>query len=215
MPVMQRKQPTSATLKALFAKSGNKCAFPDCTNPIIYDRQILVAEVCHINAIAAQGARFDPSLDDDYLRSYENLILLCHAHHRRVDVLEGEFSVTTLKEMRRQHEANCVGPITPVPESIIHEALILLTAEAEVIDLLWVAEELEDLVESGTVWGQQPMNRLLAGVSCIVDAQLRLHLLRLLPNLSEKEQLELLREQSQWEDERQKYVDTGIDQKIR
>lgn len=81
----ERIPPKTSTLKALFAKSGNLCAFPGCDQPIIDDRNLFIAEVCHINAVKKLGARYDPEKSDEYLRSFENLIILCHPHHKRID----------------------------------------------------------------------------------------------------------------------------------
>jgi hypothetical protein len=58
---MERKGPTPATLKALFAKSGNHCAFPKCSNVLVDDLNIFVAEVCHIHAVFLKDARYDAS----------------------------------------------------------------------------------------------------------------------------------------------------------
>ena len=55
----RRKQPTPSTIKALFAKSGNQCAFSDCTHPLVDELNILVGELCHISAVNEKDARFE------------------------------------------------------------------------------------------------------------------------------------------------------------
>ena len=42
--------PTSKTMKSLFARSGNRCAFPDCYAPLVEENDIVTGEVCHIKA---------------------------------------------------------------------------------------------------------------------------------------------------------------------
>lgn len=93
-----------ATIKKLFGLSGNRCAFPGCRQLLIsgsnYDN---IANVCHIEAANPEGHRFNPNSNDDYRRSFENLILLCSNHH----VITNDISVYTvsvLKDMKRSHQ---------------------------------------------------------------------------------------------------------------
>lgn len=102
---MPRQPPTIATIRALFAKSGNVCAFPTCTHELVAHDNLYVAEVCHIEAAEPQGPRYNPSTDDDKRRSYDNLLLLCHAHHRRVDADVSTYTVERLRQMKIEHES--------------------------------------------------------------------------------------------------------------
>lgn len=43
------QQPTTKTIKCLFAASGNRCAFPGC------DRPLVTGEICHIRARSPGG----------------------------------------------------------------------------------------------------------------------------------------------------------------
>ncbi len=47
---MARLAPKAEILRALFARSGNQCAFPGCTQPLINDKNKFIAQVCHIEA---------------------------------------------------------------------------------------------------------------------------------------------------------------------
>jgi len=78
---MARKSPTSQTLRALLAKSGNQCAFPDCNHPLINEKNKLIAQLCHIEAANKGGERYNPNQDDEQRRGYENLLFLCYRHH--------------------------------------------------------------------------------------------------------------------------------------
>ena len=52
--------PTSKTMKSLFARSGNRCAFPDCYVPLVEENGIVTGEVCHIKARNARGTTLRP-----------------------------------------------------------------------------------------------------------------------------------------------------------
>ena len=96
---------TEKTQKKLYALSGNRCAFPDCENPIIEKSGTVVGETCHIKAKNKGGPRFDVNQSDEERHSYENLILLCRMHHRTVDDNPGIYSDELLPEMKKLHEA--------------------------------------------------------------------------------------------------------------
>lgn len=100
---MSRLSPTLETLRALFARSGNQCAFPGCTHPLINGDNVFIAQVCHIEAANSGGERFNPNSDDEYRRSYGNLILLCYSHHIETDNVD-RYPVDKLKEMKINHE---------------------------------------------------------------------------------------------------------------
>ena len=39
---------SNEVMRLLYAHSGNRCAYPDCTNPIFEDDGQLTGECCHI-----------------------------------------------------------------------------------------------------------------------------------------------------------------------
>ena len=88
--------PTSKTIKSLFARSGNRCAFPDCYVPLVEENDIVTGEVCHIKARNARGPRYDPSQTDAERNDSANLILLCARHHKIVDDTPAAYSVQIL-----------------------------------------------------------------------------------------------------------------------
>ena len=101
---MPRKQPTPSTLKALFAKSQNQCAFTGCTAPLIDDDDLFIGQVTHIRAASPGGARFDASQSDNERRHISNLLLLCYPHHIKVDHLPDRHTVEELIDIKRRHE---------------------------------------------------------------------------------------------------------------
>ena len=97
---------TQQTLKKLFALSGNKCAFPNCNNPI-YDTEndSLIGEMCHIKAKCANGPRFDENQTDEERNSFENLILMCSNHHIFIDDDPASYIVERLQKIKADHES--------------------------------------------------------------------------------------------------------------
>ena len=96
------KQPSQKTLKRLFGEAGNKCAFPKCLSPII-DGETVAGEVCHIRAANPGGPRYDAEQTNEQRHSYENLILLCAAHHKVIDDDDEAYSVDRLQKMKKAH----------------------------------------------------------------------------------------------------------------
>lgn len=96
-------KPTIATIKRLFAHSGNRCAFPKCRVPII-DGVTVMGKVCHIKAAKPGGPRFDSSQTAFDRHGFENLILLCPNHHQIVDDDVEAYTVERLVKMKADSE---------------------------------------------------------------------------------------------------------------
>jgi hypothetical protein len=94
--------PSVPTLKRLFARSGNKCAFPKCPAAII-DGETVVGEVCHIKGKPG-GPRYDPNQTAAERHGHDNLILLCGNHHTVIDDDEEAYTVQRLRKMKSGHE---------------------------------------------------------------------------------------------------------------
>ncbi len=84
------------TFRTLLAHSGNQCAYPDCTHPIYNENNLLIAELCHIEAISPAGPRYNPNLTVTEVNSYSNLLFLCHRHHRETDFMD-KVSISKIK----------------------------------------------------------------------------------------------------------------------
>ncbi|MDB2685901.1 hypothetical protein N9Y42_01710 [Mariniblastus sp.] len=89
------------TMRSLFLKSGNKCAFPDCSNPI-YDGNGLVGERCHIED-ALPGCRWNSSRTNEQNRQESNIVLFCRNHHVLTND-PNEYPAQRLREMKAIHE---------------------------------------------------------------------------------------------------------------
>jgi hypothetical protein len=104
-------RPSDTTIKRLFARSGNRCAFPKCAVEIVQG-DTLVGEICHIKAARPGGPRYDPNQSAAGRHGYDNLILLCGTHHTVIDDDEEAYTVDRLIKMKTDHEQSA----TPIPD---------------------------------------------------------------------------------------------------
>jgi hypothetical protein len=98
--------PSITTLKRLFAKSSNRCAFPDCPLPIVENSGTVTGMICHIKARCDGGPRHDGAQTDAERQAYSNLFLLCGRHSKIIDSNPKEFTVEILQRMKEAHEKN-------------------------------------------------------------------------------------------------------------
>lgn len=106
--------PTLTTIKRLFALSGNRCAFPDCSVPLIEESETVTGEICHIRAANPKGPRFDKTQTDAERHAAANLVLLCSRHHKIIDSEPKKYSVPALETMKRNREQPGLVEISPV-----------------------------------------------------------------------------------------------------
>ncbi|ALR91765.1 hypothetical protein [Vibrio alginolyticus] len=101
---VKRLTPKPEVLRELFLKSGNVCAFPNCLHPIVDTNGVYVAQLCHIEAASVGGQRFNKDQTNEQRRQFENLLLMCHRHHKETDDVD-KFDVARMREIKRKHEA--------------------------------------------------------------------------------------------------------------
>ncbi|HRI93905.1 MAG TPA: HNH endonuclease signature motif containing protein [Accumulibacter sp.] len=97
-------EPAEKTIRRLFALSGNRCAFPGCSLPLVESAGTVTGEICHIKARSKDGPRYDGSQTDGERHAFENLILLCRRHHKVVDSEPDLYSAEALQEIKSIHE---------------------------------------------------------------------------------------------------------------
>jgi len=107
-------------LRDLGIRSKNQCAFPGCDHLILNEKGEYIAELCHIEAAERGGPRFNTSQTNEERRSIENLIFLCHQHHKETDN-EQIFTVDRLRQIKKDHEA--------LPEVVFDHELLLKKIE--------------------------------------------------------------------------------------
>lgn len=100
------------TIKRLYALSGNQCAFPSCNITLLSsDSEINYSNICHIEAAEPGGQRYNIKSNDDYRRSYGNLLLLCANHHLGTND-EAKFPEAILQAMKKNHEVEVLKLIS-------------------------------------------------------------------------------------------------------
>lgn len=100
---MSRLQLKSSVIKRLFALSGNRCAFPGCKNELVSKSGIIIGEICHIEAAEPGGERYNPNSNDEYRRSFDNLLLMCPIHHKTTNNVD-DYPSQKLQEIKSNHE---------------------------------------------------------------------------------------------------------------
>lgn len=106
---MATRSYTELTLKRLYGRAGNLCAFPNCPFELIYEQGNL-SDICHIEALNPGGSRFniDPNVDNKDRNDYPNLVLFCKNHHHMIDQKDAGgnpfYSTEQLKTIKQTHE---------------------------------------------------------------------------------------------------------------
>lgn len=99
----KRLTPTRETLRELYLKSGNRCAFPGCKKALFNAKGVFVGQICHIEAVELGGERFNKNQTNEQRRQASNLLLMCYDHHVETDnVLK--FPVERMKRIKDEHE---------------------------------------------------------------------------------------------------------------
>ena len=110
--------PSLPTIKRLYSVSGNKCAFPKCSTPLVDAISGKVTgRICHIKASSAGGPRYDAAQSNQEKHGFDNLVLMCPVHHDVIDADEEAYTVGRLQKIKKEHELQTVE-IKEVPDII-------------------------------------------------------------------------------------------------
>lgn len=101
--IPKRLAPTRETLRELYLKSGNRCAFPGCRKALFNKKGVFVGQICHIEAAESGGERFNKNQTNEQRRQPSNLVLMCYDHHVETDDVS-KFSVARMKRIKEEHE---------------------------------------------------------------------------------------------------------------
>lgn len=113
----KRLAPTIKTLRTLFARSGNQCAFPGCYHPLIDEDENFIGQICHIED-ALPGGRFNENMTEEQRRSPDNLILFCYPHHIKTNNIQ-KYTVSWLRKIKEEHEAKFTESFFPNESTLI------------------------------------------------------------------------------------------------
>lgn len=97
-------EPSISTIKKLFAFSNNRCAFPNCSSPIVEESGTVTGIVCHIAARSKGGPRYDSKQTDEQRHAFQNLILMCGRHSKLIDSEPKHYTDKALYEFKTTHE---------------------------------------------------------------------------------------------------------------
>jgi hypothetical protein len=111
----KRKAPDKETLRELFLKSGNVCAYPGCIHLMMNKDGEFIGQICHIEAAEEGGERFNPNMTDEERAAYTNLMLMCYEHHVVTNDVD-EYPVARLQAMKAEHEAKFTDPTRAMKE---------------------------------------------------------------------------------------------------
>src|SRR5947209_5850094 len=90
-------EPSRPTVKRLFAVSGNRCAFPKCSTPLVdAGSGSIIGEICHIKGEKPTAVRYDAAQSQEDRHGFDNLILFCGVHHKVVDDNESAYTFERL-----------------------------------------------------------------------------------------------------------------------
>lgn len=108
-----RRNYSQKTLKLLFAKSGNQCAYPGCSTRLVVDateqsKGQVIGEICHIYPHGKKGPRSQQHSKPEDIDNPENLILLCPTHHVLIDKQPESHAIENLQKWKRSHEEKII-----------------------------------------------------------------------------------------------------------
>lgn len=114
----KRLAPKGETLRELFLKSGNICAFPGCARLMMNAEGVFIGNLCHIEAAELGGERFNASMSNEERRSFANLMLMCYEHHQITNDV-GQYTVGVLHKYKSEHESRFASPQRAITETLM------------------------------------------------------------------------------------------------
>jgi hypothetical protein len=139
---------------------------------LVSDKNLFIAEVCHIEAAAPGGERYNPDQTQDERRAYENLVILCHPHHVETDNV-AEYPAGRLRKLKMDHEASFGQHPYKIDESLLYKISVEMDQYWSDIDFLHntqhvapslsvpvnvrlsyqeLADEMDDLLRTLSTW---------------------------------------------------------------
>lgn len=94
----------------LWGKAAGRCEFAGCNRPLykssVTQEQVNVAQKAHIWAFSGDGPRGNKGVPKKKLNDLDNLMLVCHGCHRKIDqhLDGGRYTVALLQQWKAEHE---------------------------------------------------------------------------------------------------------------
>ena len=90
--------------------------------------ETLLGEVCHINGLRPDSARYDAAQTPAERNDFDNLILLCANHHTVIDNDEEAYTVERLVKMKAEHQARATSISDADAERVAESYSIVMTS---------------------------------------------------------------------------------------
>lgn len=129
----KRLAPTRETLRELYLKSGNRCAYPNCKKSLFNNKGIFVAQICHIEAAESGGERFNKNQSNEECRSSANLLLMCYDHHVETDDVK-IFTVERMQRIKAEHEQKYSDVIGTMLLTVVDHTKLTKPSTAETLE---------------------------------------------------------------------------------
>ncbi len=113
----------------LWGRAAGRCEFSGCNQPLwksgVTQEQVNIAQKAHIYSFASQGPRGNAGLRESSLHNLSNLMLVCHACHRKIDQRRdgGRYPAVLLQQMKEEHERRIEQASAIAPEKSSHVLL--------------------------------------------------------------------------------------------
>ena len=135
-----RLDPREADMAALAFMGKGRCFWPGCIVKICalvdgkYQFDCIRA---HIEAAEKNGPRWNAAMSDEQRRAPDNLMWLCKKHHDAADANEMKYTVSVLKDWKRQREL--LDPAQQIIDGLTESRLkeLLDTALGRLVDELY------------------------------------------------------------------------------
>lgn len=94
----------------LWGRAAGRCEFAGCNQPLwkspVTQEGLNLAQQAHIYSFSAEGPRGHAGIAPGQVNQPQNLMLVCHACHRKMDARKdgGRYPASLLRAMKREHE---------------------------------------------------------------------------------------------------------------
>src|SRR5262245_39711879 len=98
------------TQAMLWGRAAGRCEFAGCNKPLwkssVTQETVNIAQKAHIYSFSSDGPRGNQGVSDEQLNSIDNLMLVCHECHQKIDREQGggRYTVALLQAMKADHE---------------------------------------------------------------------------------------------------------------
>lgn len=116
---------SKASTALLWGRAAGRCEFAGCNRPLwkspVTQEAVNIAQMAHIYSFSADGPRGNDGVSDEDLNSFENLLLVCHPCHRKIDQHKdgGRYSAIVIDHKQRNHPVPKHGAVIGRASSIV------------------------------------------------------------------------------------------------